>query len=113
VEWYCGPTVPQDAELWELGWCGQGAIVTYVECSRCSRGGFFVEDDQGQGVFPYWKKEKMSWCGCKGKKRESGTPTERKSTARVEKVAQPRETKVQQSDAQSGEPESAAREGSS
>ena len=34
AEWYCGPTVPQDAELWELGWCGQGAVVTYLKCPR-------------------------------------------------------------------------------
>jgi len=37
----------------------------------------------------------MSWCGCKGKKGESGTPTERKSAARVEKAVWPREAKVQ------------------
>jgi len=36
----------------------------------------------------------MSWCGCKGKKRESGAPTERKSTAKVEKVVQSREAKA-------------------
>jgi len=94
AEWYCGPTVPQDAELWELGWCGQGAIVIYVKCSRCGKGGCLVEDDWGQGVVPYWKREKMSWCGCKGK--ESGAPTERKSAARVEKAVQPREAEVQQ-----------------
>jgi len=45
-----------------------------------------VEDDRGQGVVPYGKREKMNWCGCKGKKRESGVPTERKSAARVEKA---------------------------
>jgi len=72
-----------------------------------------VEDDRGQGVVSYWKREKMSWCGCKGKKRESGAPTERKSAARVEKVARPREAKAQQNSAWSGEPERAAREGGS
>jgi len=111
AEWYCGPTVPLDAELWELGWRGQGAIVTYLKCSECGEGGCHVEDDQGQGVVLYWKREKMSWCGCKGKKRESGAPTERKSTARVEKAARPREAKAQQSGTRSGEPEHAAREG--
>ena len=70
-----------------------------------------MEDDQGQGVVLYWKREKMSWCGCKGKKRESGAPTERKSAARVEKAARPREAKAQQSGARSGELERAAREG--
>jgi len=55
----------------------------------------------------------MSWCGCKGKREVGGTPTERKSAARVEKTARPRETKAQQSGTRSGEPESAAREGGS
>jgi len=53
-----------------------------------------VKDDRGQGVVPYWKREKMSWCGCKGKKEESGVPTERKSAVRVEKAARPREAKA-------------------
>jgi len=70
VEWYCGPTVPQDAELWELGWCGQGAVVTYLRCPRCGKGGCYMEDDRGQGVVPYWKREKISWCGCR--KEQSG-----------------------------------------
>jgi len=110
AEWYCGPTVPQDAELWELGWRSQGAIVTYLKCPRCGKGGCYAEDDRGQGVVPYWKREKMSWCGCKGKRVESGMPTERKSTAKVERAAQPREAKAQQSSTWSGELESAARE---
>jgi len=113
AEWYCEPTVPQDAELWELGWRGQGAVVTYLKCPRCGEGGCHVEDDWGQGVVPYWKREKMSWCGCKEKKEESGMPIEKKSTARVEKAAWPREAKAQQSGARSGEPERAAREGGS
>ena len=50
----------------------------------------------------------MSWCGCKGKK-ESGAPIERKSAARVEKAARPREAKAQQSGTWSGELESTAR----
>jgi len=72
VEWYCGPTVPQDAELWELGWHSQGAIVMYLKCPRCGKGGCYVKDNQGQGVAPYWKREKMSWCGCKEGKEQSG-----------------------------------------
>ena len=72
AEWYCGPTVPQDAELWELRWHGQGAVVTYLKCPRCGKGGCYVEDDQGQGVVPYWRREKMSWCGCRGEKEQSG-----------------------------------------
>ena len=94
AEWYCGPTVPQDAELWELGWRSQGAVVTYLKCSRCGEGGCHVEDDRGQGVVPYWKREKMNWCGCKGKRVEGGAPTERKSAAKEEKAARPREAKA-------------------
>jgi len=109
AEWYCGPTVPQDAELWELEWCGQGAVVTYLKYSRCGEEGCHVEDDQGQGVVPYWKREKINWCGCKGKEIEGSTPTERKSAARVEKAAHGRENqKAQQErgvvERRSGEP---------
>ena len=72
-----------------------------------------MEDDRGQGVAPYWKREKMSWCGCKGRRVEGGMPTEGKSATRVEKAARPKEAKAQQSGAWSGEPESAARDGGS
>ena len=113
AEWYYGPTVPQDAELWELGWCGQGAIVTYLKCPRCGKEGCYAEDDRGQGTLSYWKREKISWCGCKAKRAESSVLTGRKSTAKVERVARPREAKAQQSGTQSGEPESAAKEGGS
>jgi len=108
AEWYCGPTVPQNAELWELGWRGQGAVITYLKCSRYGEGGCHVEDDRGQGVVPYWKREKMNWCGCKGKRVEGGAPTERKSAAKEEKAARPREAKAQQErgvvERRSGEP---------
>jgi len=114
VEWYCGPTVPQDAELWELGWCGQGAVVMYLKCSRCGKGGCYAEDDWEQGVVPYWRREKMSWCGCKGKEGQSSARArDSRSAAKEEKAAWPREAKAQQSGARSEEPESAAREGGS
>jgi len=96
TKWYCGPTVPQDVELWELGWHGQEAIDMYLKCPRCGKGECYVEDDQGQGVVPYWKREKMSWCGCKGGKEQSGARArDSRNTAREEKVAWPREAKVQ------------------
>jgi len=75
-------------ELWELGWCGQGAVVTYLRCPRCGKGGCYTEDDRRQGVVPYWKREKMSWCGCKGEKEQSGTQArDSRGTAREEKAA--------------------------
>ena len=114
AEWYCGPTVPQDAELWELGWCGQGAIVMYLKCPRCGEGGCHVEDNWGQGVVPYWRREKMSWCGCRGKEEQSSVRArDSRSAAREEKAAWPREAEAQQSSTWSREPESTAREGGS
>ena len=111
AEWYCGPTVPQNAELWELGWHGQGAIVTYLRCPRCGKGRCYAEDDRGQGVLPYWKREKISWCGCRRRKEQSGVRAkDSRSTAREKKAVWSREAKAQQSSIQSGEPESAAKE---
>jgi len=82
-------------------------IVTYTRCRGCSRKGSYAEDNRGQGVL--W--DRIFWCGCKGK--ASGAPIERKSVARVEKAAWPREAKAQQSGARSGELESTAKEGGS
>jgi len=43
----------------------------YLRCPRYGKGGCYAEDDQGQGVLPYWKREKISWCGCRGEKEQS------------------------------------------
>jgi len=53
----------------------------------------------GKEVVPLWKWRKLSWYGCKEKTEE--------------KVAWPRETKVQQSGVRVGDPESTAKEGGS
>jgi len=84
-------------------------VVLYLTC-KCGEKGSHVEDNRGQEVIPFWKWKELSWCGCKGKKEEGSAPIERKNTARVEKVAWPREAKAQQSGTQSGEPEHTARE---
>jgi len=73
-------------------------VVLYLTC-KWEEKGSHVEDNQGQGVIPFWKWKELSWCGCKGK-------TEGKA-------AWPREVKAQQSGTQSGELESAAKEGGS
>ena len=73
-------------------------VVSYLTC-KCREKGFHVEDNQGQGVIPFWKWKELSWCGCKGKTEE--------------KAVWSREAKVQQSGARSGGPESTAREGGS
>jgi len=110
AEWYCGPTVPQDAELWELGWHGQGAIIMYLKCPRCGKEGCYAEDNRGQGVLSYWKREKISWCGCRGGKEQSGVRArDSRGAAREERAAWPKEAKAQQSGARSRELESAAK----
>jgi len=82
-------------------------VVSYLTCN-CGEKGSYVEDNRGQGVIPFWKWKELSWCGCKGKRVEGGTPTERKSTAKKEKAAWPREAKAQQErgvvERRSGEP---------
>ena len=113
AEVYCGKGIPEEAQLLELGWMTKEVVVSYLVCERCGERGCHVEDNRGQGVISWTKRKTLSWCGCKGKKVEGSAPTERKSAARVEKAAQPREAKAQQSGARSGEPESAAREGGS
>jgi len=70
-------------------------VVSYLACERCKNQGCYVENNRGQGVISRRKLEGMKWCGCRGK------------------VAQPKEAKVQQSGAWSGELESAAKEGNS
>jgi len=104
-----GKGVPREAQLLELGWMTEEVVVSYLTC-KCGEKGSHVEDNRGQGVIPFWKWKELSWCGCKGKKVEGSMPTERKSAARVEKMARPREAKAQQSGVRSEEPESAAKE---
>jgi len=113
AEVYCEKGVPEEAQLFELGWTTKEVVVSYLICEGCGERGCHVEDNRGQGVIPWAKHKALSWCGCKGKKVEGGAPTERKSAAKVEKAAWPREAKAQQSSAWSGEPERAAREGGS
>ena len=89
-------------------------VTTYLRYPRCDKGGCYMEDDQGQEVVPYWKREKMSWCGCKGGKKQSSVRAkDSRSVAKEEKVVRPREAKAQQSGTWSGELESAAKEGGS
>jgi len=87
--------VLEEVQLLELEWYTPEIIVTYNKCRGCRRKESYVEDNRGQGVL----QNRTFWCGCREKKEE--------------KVAQPREAKTQQGGAQSGEPESAAKEGGS
>jgi len=98
-----------------MGWRGQGVVVSYLSpCKKYDEARYWIEDDKGQDTIPAWKFEKLRGCNkCDRKKKTSGMPTERKSAAKVERTARPREAKAQQSGIWSGEPESTVREGGS
>ena len=83
----------------ELGWCTEEVVVLYLTCKRYRSQECHVEDNRRQGVISRKRLEVLSWCRCKRKE--------------VEKVVWPRETKVQQSNAQAGDLESIAKEGDS
>ena len=76
----------------ELGWYTQEVVILYLACERYGKRGCYVEKNREQGVISNRKLEEMKWCGY------------------IEKAAQPKEVKVQQSSVQSGELESAAKE---
>ena len=93
AEKHCSKGVPEEAWLLELGWYTPEIIVTYNKCRGYGRKGSYVESNRGQGVL----QDRTFWCRCRGKKKE--------------KAVWPREAKMQQGSARSGEPESAARGG--
>jgi len=95
AEEHCRKDIPKEARLLEIGWMTKEIVVLYLTC-KCREKGSHVEDNQGQGVIPFWKWKELSWCGCKGKTKGE--------------AAWPREAKVQQCSTWSGEPKSAARE---
>jgi len=72
-------------------------VVSYLVCIRCKEQGCHIENNQGQGVISRRRLEQLNWCGCQKEKEEE--------------MVQPRETKAQQSDAQSREPKGTAKEG--
>ena len=83
VEEHYGKRVPEKACLLELEWCTNEIVVLYLTCERYGSQGCHVEDNRGQGVISRKRLELLNWCGYKGKG--------------VEKAAQPRKAKAQQS----------------
>ena len=67
-------------------------IVSYVECERYGQKGCQIEVNRGQGVI----SDRQKWCGCQKRKKT--------------KAAHPKREKAQQSSAQAGVPEGAAKE---
>jgi len=60
----------------------------YLKCPRYGKGECYMEDDQGQGVVLYWKREKMSWCGCKGEKEHTSKKLKRHNKEGENSIAQ-------------------------
>jgi len=82
AEVYCGKGVPEEVQLLELGWMTKEVVVSYLVCERYGERGCHVEDNRGQGVISWTKQKALSWCGCKGKRVESGAAQRGKSAAR-------------------------------
>jgi len=80
AEEHCGKGIPREERLLELGWTTENIVVSYLTC-KCGKKRSHIEDNREQGVIPFWKWKKLSWCECKGKIEE--------------KAAQPREAKAQ------------------
>jgi len=67
AEEHCGKGIPEETQLWDLGWCMREVVFSYLACERCGNQGCHVEDNKGQGVISRRKLEEMKWCGCMGK----------------------------------------------
>jgi len=59
VEEHCGKGIPEEAQLWDLGWCMREVVVLYLACERCRNQGCYIEDNRGQEVISRRKLEEM------------------------------------------------------
>jgi len=50
AEDYYGKGIPEETLLLELGWCTKEVIVTYVQCDRCGKKEYYMEENRRQGV---------------------------------------------------------------
>jgi len=89
TEEHCGKEVPKEAWLFDLGWMTEKVVVSYLVCVRCREQGCY-------GVISRRRLEQLNWCRCQKKKEEG--------------AAWLQEAKAQQSSAQPGGPEGAAKE---
>jgi len=97
---HCEEGVPEEVDLFELGWSNGEIIVSYLMCEDCGKKGHHVTEDRGQGVVKgkEWEElKKYGECLRKGKG----------------KVAHPTKRKAQQCGTWARDLEGAAREGGS
>ena len=59
AEEHCGKGIPKEVRLLELEWMTEEIVVSYLTC-KCGEKGSYVEDNQGQGVIPFWKWKELS-----------------------------------------------------
>jgi len=59
TEEHCEKGVPEEARLLEIGWMTEEIVVLYFSC-KCGEKGSHVEDNQGQGVIPFWKWKELN-----------------------------------------------------
>jgi len=54
AEEHCGKGITEEAQLLEIEWMTEEIVVSYLTC-KCREKGSHVEDNQRQGVIPFWK----------------------------------------------------------
>jgi len=81
AEVYCGKGVPEEAQLFELGWTTKEVVVSYLICEGCGERGCHVEDNKGQGVIPWARHKALNWCECKGRRVGGGVAQRGKGAA--------------------------------
>ena len=95
---HCGEGVPEEADLFELGWSNGEVVVSYLMCEDCGKKGHHIAKDRGQGVVKGKEWEELKKYGEYSRKEEG-------------RAVCPTKGKVQQISARARNPEGTAREG--
>jgi len=59
---HCGEGVPEEADLFEMGWSNREVVVSYLTCKDCRKKGHHVAEDKGQGVVKRKEWEELKKC---------------------------------------------------
>jgi len=59
AEEHCRKSIPEETQLWDLGWCTREMVVSYLVCERCGEKRCHVEDNRGQGMISRRKLEEI------------------------------------------------------
>ena len=60
---HCGKGVPEEVDLFKLGWSNGEVVVSYLTCEDCGKEGYHVTEDRGQRVVKGKEWEELKKCG--------------------------------------------------